>query len=105
MFGGLGSEMSWEEHQKRLAAFPDDIRQAHDHSSRHRVELAESRFCGCFYCCSVFPPERIEEWTDPVDGEGQTALCPKCGIDAVIGDRAGFPISGEFLKRMRSYWF
>lgn len=85
--------------------FPEDIRKAHQHSSGHRTELGESTSCGCFYCCSVFPPERIEEWVDEVNGEGQTALCPVCGIDSVIGDRSGFPISDEFLRRMRRHWF
>lgn len=98
--------MSWDQnHQHRVAAFPDDIRKAHDHSSGHKDELSESTSCGCFYCCSVFPPERIGEWVDEVNGEGQTALCPMCGIDSVIGDRSGFSISAEFLERMRSYWF
>jgi len=98
--------MTWEEdHQRRVASFPEDIRLAHDHSSSHRKEVASSQACGCFYCCSVFPPTRIEEWVYEVDGEGQTALCPMCGVDSVIGDRSGFPLSSDFLKRMRSYWF
>jgi hypothetical protein len=61
--------------------------------------------CGCFYCCAVFTPERIVDWTDELGGEGQTALCPVCGIDSVIGDRSGFPISPEFLQRMKRHWF
>jgi len=64
-----------------------------------------SLVCGCFYCCAVFPPGGIDEWVDEQDGEGQTALCPRCGIDSVIGDRAGFPITPEFLGRMNEYWF
>jgi hypothetical protein len=88
-----------------VSTFPDEIRKAHDHSSEHRSEVAGSKVCGCFYCCSVFPPTRIEEWVDEVNGQGQTALCPMCGVDSVIGDRSGFPVSPEFLKRMKSYWF
>lgn len=34
-----------------------------------------------------------------------TALCPYCGIDAVIGESAGYPLTEEFLKKMRDYWF
>jgi hypothetical protein len=37
--------------------------------------------------------------------EGQTALCPKCGIDAVIGSASGYPISREFLAEMHRHWF
>ena len=28
-----------------------------------------------------------------------------CCIDSVIGDKSGFPITEEFLKTMRDYWF
>jgi hypothetical protein len=49
----------------------------------------------------VFLPAEITDWID----EGQTALCPRCGIDSVIGDRAGFELSPEFLSEMNRYWF
>lgn len=98
--------MDWQEEYKlRVAGFPDDVRTAHDHSSNHRAEFAGSAICGCFCCCATFPPEQIEDWVHEVNGEGQTALCPKCGIDAVIGDRAGFGVSREFLNRMKLHWF
>jgi hypothetical protein len=74
---------------------------AHGHSSAHRREEASDR-CGCFYCLAIFPPSRIDEWVDDEDG---TAPCPECGIDSVIGSAAGFPITNEFLDRMRRHWF
>lgn len=99
--------MNWQDdHKHRVAAFPKEIRLAHEHSARHRAEIVSSESCGCFYCCSVFPPDRITEWIDDdPEGLGQTALCPHCGIDSVIGDRSGFEINPEFLRRMKTYWF
>jgi len=98
--------MDWKEaHRHRVEGFPDDVRAAHRHSIRHRAEIQASLLCGCFHCCAVFPPGRIEEWTDEEDGEGQTALCPECGIDAVIGDQSGFEISSAFLSRLKFHWF
>jgi hypothetical protein len=95
--------MNWEEeHKKRVSEFPDDVRIAHQHSSKHRHELLSSDLCGCFYCLAIFKPRVIEEWLK--EGEG-TALCPECGIDSVIGSASGFPITREFLERMYSYWF
>jgi len=89
-----------------LDAFPERIRQAHKHSMRHRTEIERSDLCGCFYCCATFAPGQIEDWVDDDDtGEGQTALCPRCGIDSVIGSRSGFPIERGFLEEMRLYWF
>lgn len=62
--------------------------------------------CGCFYCCGEFEPCEIREWVDEgEDGLGRTALCPRCGVDAVIGSASGYPITQEFLARMRASWF
>lgn len=62
--------------------------QAHDHCSHHREGLLASARSGCFYCGAVFPPAEIQEWVDEQDGVGQTALCPRCDIDAVIGSES-----------------
>lgn len=99
--------MGWEEdHKHRIAVFPECIKTAHKHSSDHREEIRNSESCGCFYCCSVFGPGAIVEWIDEDDeGVGQTALCPRCGIDGVIGSESGCPITAEFLTEMRKHWF
>ena len=99
--------MDWqEEHRRRVELFPEDIQKAHAHCTNHRTELAASAKCGCFYCCTTFTPSDIRNWTDEDSaGLGQTALCPKCGIDSVIGDKSGYELSNEFLKSMHEHWF
>ena len=77
----------------------------HEHSIRHRDEILASDICGCFYCLAVFPPSEITRWVDTEDGVGQTALCPKCGIDSVIGSDSGYPIEPELLGQMQKHWF
>jgi hypothetical protein len=57
--------------------------------------------CGCFYCGHLFMPKEITDWVD----ENQTALCPRWGIDSVIGSVAGFPLTKEFLDEMHRYCF
>jgi hypothetical protein len=37
--------------------------------------------------------------------KGRLPFCPRCGIDSVIGDQSGFPITPEFPERMKRYWF
>lgn len=67
-----------------------------------------SVICGCFYCSSTFEPGDIGEWVDAAedgDGLGQTALCPHCGVDAVLGSQSGYPITPEFLATMHRHWF
>jgi hypothetical protein len=82
------------------------LRRAHQHSIRHREEILASKQCGCFFCCAIFTPQEIEEWVDDEpDGPEVTALCPKCGIDSVIDDQSGFPITADFLNRMKRWWF
>lgn len=78
------------------------LREAHAHSSYHWGELYHSAVCGCFYCCEMFDFNEIEDWTD----KGVTALCPECGIDAVIGEASGFPVDDvAFLQAMKRHWF
>jgi hypothetical protein len=96
----------WDDHDARMADFPADVRDAHEHSADHRDEILGSATCGCFYCCATFAPKAITAWVDEAeDGQGRTALCPKCGIDSVFGDRSGFPVSRDFLAKMRRHWF
>jgi hypothetical protein len=79
------------------------LKEAHKHSIRHREEIAASERCGCFYCLAIFEPAAITDWVDEHD---VTALCPKCGIDSVIGTASGFPIADfEFLTAMKEHWF
>ncbi|MNY70734.1 hypothetical protein D3C86_2089260 [compost metagenome] len=76
--------------------------QAHQHSSAHRSQIEASAKCGCFYCLNVFAPSQIEEWVDDDD----TALCPRCGIDSVIGDASGVPVTNaNFMQSMQNLWF
>jgi hypothetical protein len=99
--------MNWEdEHKRRVEAFPREIREAHAHCRNHRAEIMASSVCGCFCCCATFSPSEILDWVDEAaDGEGQTPLCPKCGIDSVISDKSGIEISDRFLSSMNSHWF
>ena len=74
---------------------------AHPHAARHRGALVKSEACGCFYCLEVFGPTEIVKWVD----DDATALCPRCGIDAVLGSKSGFPITRDFLSQMNAHWF
>jgi hypothetical protein len=74
---------------------------AHEHCRLNRAELERSEICGCFYCMTIFPPEKIVEWID----DGQSAMCSNCPVDSVIGSASGYPITKEFLERMHAHWF
>jgi hypothetical protein len=83
-----------------------DLKAAHRHSASHRTEVLSSPSCGCFHCLAVFAPSEIRDWVDAgADGVGKTALCPRCGIDSVIGSNAGMALDERFLSQMHEFWF
>ena len=75
---------------------------AHSFSMNNEPMLMSDKKCGCFYCLRVFDPSEITEW---IEDESGTALCPYCGIDSVIGESSGYPLTREFLAEMQQYWF
>ncbi len=82
-----------------------DIIAAHKFCSYHRESIQKSKNCGCFYCLEIFSPSEIIHWHDYKDGVGdQTAFCPKCRIDSVIGD-FDLAFDKQFLEEMQKHWF
>ena len=104
----------------------------HKLSSFHRKAVLRASRIGCFFCLRFHKPGEIKEWIDhrqkmdayvyvTTEGkmrfrpnapkgahpkEGQTALCPHCGIDSVLPDRSyGFRVSKPLLKAMCERWF
>ena len=65
-------------------------------SFKNKAQVAISDVCGCYYCIKTFQPEEVVEWTD----NGTTAICPRCGIDAVLGSASGFSIDEATLKEI-----
>ena len=78
------------------------FRQAHDCCFSNKEQIEKSEKCGCFSCCEIFTPSEI---TDYLPDEPPTAECPFCHIDSVIGDASGFPITKDFLKKMKKKYF
>ena len=83
------------------AAADPIILEAYLHANKHRTELQSSAACGCFFCFKQFGFVDITKWIDA----NQTALCPRCGIDAVLGSSSGHVISDSFLRKMHMHWF
>ena len=69
------------------------------HASNHRPEIEQSARCGCFSCFRMFVTTDIRAWID----KNQTALCPRCGIDSVIGTASGFGIDDRFLRNLNLF--
>jgi hypothetical protein len=78
-----------------------DLALAYKHSAMNRVDVLRSASCACFHCLSTFAPSAIKHWIDT----GQTAVCPSCGMDSVLGSASGFELDTGFLATMKGRWF
>ena len=85
----------------------EDYIEAHKYCCNNMNQLKNDKICGCFYCLKVFSPQEIENWliADNDADKFGTALCPYCGIDTILGESSGYPITEEFLKKMNKHWF
>lgn len=79
----------------------DELLRLHSFSSMNRDALSVEQTCGCFYCRRIFSSSEIKDFVD----NGRTALCPFCGIDAVIGESCGFEITDKLLRSMHLAFF
>ena len=72
----------------------------HRHTRANEMELEASEVCGCIACERIYFPSEIVRWLE--DG---TAMCPHCGVDAVVGSASGIPIMPGVLRRAHERWF
>ena len=79
-----------------------EVIKAHQFCSNNKKALLKDKKCGCFYCGKIFSPTEIEEW---IDDKNDTAICPYCGVDSIIGESSNFPITKDFLEKMYKYLF
>jgi hypothetical protein len=78
-----------------------DLSRPYRRSVLNRVDVLRSDACGCFRCLAIFDPSTIRSWVDT----GQTAVCPKCGMDSVLGDASGFALTDELLGALQQQYF
>jgi len=60
--------------------------------------------CGCFHCKVFFAPAEIVRFIPERDG-GETAMCPRCGVDAVLTNLDGEPLTDALIEEMHSRFF
>lgn len=86
--------------------------EAQKHSTNNRSTIEASSICGCYYCQTIFSPHEIVAWTgldlskfNEPNAHANTALCPHCGSESVIGNKSGYTIDIGFLSEMNDAWF
>ena len=63
--------------------------------------FGDGEIAGCYCCTEIFLSAEITSW---IDG-GRIALCPYCGVDAVMSDGAARGITKEKLEALYDGWF
>ena len=77
------------------------LERLHAYSANNRSLIADSNKCYCFYCKQSMYRGEVEEYID----NGQTALCPRCQIDAIIPDSIEESVDENIIAEMNEYWF
>ncbi len=81
------------------------VRAALKHAANNEDEVKASDQCGCFHCLEIFDASEIEDWVETEGAHSQSAVCPHCDVESVIGDAAGYPLTEEFLTALRDVQF
>jgi hypothetical protein len=92
--------------KKKFSA--ETIEAAHKATIFHEKDIMASSVCTCFYCGYQFDPhkEKDLEWWDETNPKGRTLACPMCGIDCIVGDASGFPVTDQdFIMACTEEWF
>lgn len=63
--------------------------------------VAKAEQCHCFRCGTTVESRKVEQYAD----EGQTALCPNCGVAALLPDSIEEALDERILSEMHEYWF
>ena len=71
----------------------------HKHSSKNKFEILNSHKCACFHCFRIYDSTDVETFLKDNDGE-ETALCPVCTTDTIIGDASGFNLTDELIDTL-----
>lgn len=74
----------------------EELKKAHDYSFKNKEDVSKSDKCACFHCFRTFPAKEIETYLSENDGK-ETALCPYCMCDTIIGDASGFELSDDLI--------
>lgn len=77
------------------------LKKLHAYSSHNKDLVTASGKCYCFYCKAVVSSYLVKDFAD----HGQTAICPRCGIDSMIPDSVDEVLNENIISEMNEYWF
>ncbi|MBX3147739.1 MAG: hypothetical protein KF785_13315 [Gemmatimonadales bacterium] len=84
-----------------------DLEAIGGHAGAHEQRVRASPIVGCYHCVTLFPPDDITEWIPSLRaGVQRTAICPHCGIDAILpADVPGGALTLPLLAALEAHGF
>jgi NAD-dependent SIR2 family protein deacetylase len=76
------------------------LQRLYEHSRLNRQFMVPGSTCRCFHCLRTFEAEQINRWTD----DGETAVCPCCGVDSVLSGSADH-LTDELIRGLQANYF
>lgn len=73
----------------------------HKTTFKNKELLDTTNKCACCSCNHFLKTSDIKEWTD----DALTAICPLCGVDAIIPITVENPITEDDLEKLYKYYF
>lgn len=80
-----------------------ELIEIHKHTYRNEIEIKSSDKCFCAHCGKEFNSKDVLNYKDFYGS--LTAICPFCGVDAVIGDKSGYKYSLDLYNELHYYAF
>lgn len=77
------------------------IEKTHAYCKNNKELIIKANKCYCFHCKKIMESNEVVSFIDNKD----TALCPYCGVDAIIPDSIDEKIDEELIEDMNKYWF
>ena len=77
----------------------ETLKDIHNHSFKNKEEILHSKRCVCFHCFKTYDADDIDTYLGEDDGK-ETALCPLCITDTVIGDACGYELTDEVVDAL-----
>lgn len=79
-----------------------ELQKLHRKAFLNWASVRKSAVCGCFYCLTMFPAAEAVKLEEAAGNA--SALCPRCGVDSVLGD-AEVCLTPELLCELHSFAF
>lgn len=77
------------------------LEKLHTYSSNNKRLIEKSSKCYCFHCKREMSSKEVTTYLS----NEETALCPYCGIDAIIPDAINDELNDDIIDEMNKYWF